>query len=402
MPTLLIINITCNQGSTGKIAEQVGIMMQNKGWDVYYAHGARRVNPSQLKTIPFSSVSAEYMHALRSRLFDEDGLGSEIETRFLVEQIKIIKPDIIHIHNIHGYYLNYKILFEYLNKTNIQIVKTLHDCWDFTGHCPHFVTANCEKWKSECFDCPLSKIAYPKSFFDMSTRNYRFKAKYIVGNQNLHLVPVSYWLEGLLRQSMYKGKDIRVIQNGIDLSVFKPFVTKNDGKFKILGVANVWNDNKGYPDVLLLRKKLELDLFDITLVGLSQKQIKELPKGINGIASTSNQEELAELYSLSDVLINPTYADTFPTINLEALACGTPVITYRTGGSPEAVDEKTGIVVEQGDIDGLAIAIRQMKEHPLSSAACRKRAEECFDKDKCFEEYAQLYENLLNGDKKQN
>ena len=161
MPTLLIINITCNQGSTGKIAEHVGIMMQNKGWDVYYAHGARRVNPSQLKTIPFSSVSAEYMHALRSRLFDEDGLGSEKETRFLVEQIKIIKPDIIHIHNIHGYYLNYKILFEYLNNTNIQVVKTLHDCWDFTGHCTHFVTANCEKWKSECLDCPLSKKLYP-------------------------------------------------------------------------------------------------------------------------------------------------------------------------------------------------------------------------------------------------
>lgn len=397
MPTLLIINITCNQGSTGKIAEQVGIMMQNKGWNVYYAHGARRVNPSQLKTIPFSSVRAEYMHALRSRLFDEDGLGSEKETRFLVDQIKTIKPDIIHIHNIHGYYLNYKILFEYLNKTNIQIIKTLHDCWDFTGHCPHFVTANCEKWKSECFDCPLSKKAYPKSFFDMSIRNYRFKAKYIVGNQNLHLVPVSYWLEGLLRQSMYKGKDIRVIQNGIDLSVFKPFVKENDGKFKIIGVANVWNDNKGYPDVLLLRKKLDLDLFDITLVGLSQKQIKELPKGINGIASTSNQEELAELYSQSDVLINPTYADTFPTINLEALACGTPVITYRTGGSPEAVDENTGLVVDQGDIDALAAAIRQMKEHPLSSAVCRKRAEELFNKDKCFQKYIELYEEQLNG-----
>ena len=394
MPTLLIINITCNQGSTGKIAEQVGIMMQNKGWDVYYAHGARRVNPSQLKTIPFSSVRAEYMHALRSRLFDEDGLGSEKETRYLVEQIKKIKPDIIHIHNIHGYYLNYKILFEYLNKTNIQVVKTLHDCWDFTGNCPHFVTANCEKWKSECFDCPLSKKLYP--LIDRSTRNYRLKKKYIVGNQNLHLVPVSHWLEDLLRQSMYKGKDIRVIQNGIDLSVFKPFDTKNDRKFKILGVANVWNDNKGYSDVLLLRKKLDLDLFDITLVGLSQKQIKELPKGINGISSTSNQEELAELYSQSDVLINPTYADTFPTVSLEALASGTPVITYRTGGSPDAVDENTGLVVDQGDIDALADAIRRMKEHPLSSADCRKRAEELFDKDKCFEKYIELYEEQLN------
>ena len=395
MPTLLIINITCNQGSTGKIAEHVGIMMQNKGWDVYYAHGARRVNPSQLKTIPFSSVSAEYMHALRSRLFDEDGLGSEKETRFLVEQIKIIKPDIIHIHNIHGYYLNYKILFEYLNKTNIQIVKTLHDCWDFTGHCPHFVTANCEKWKSECFDCPLSKKLYP--LIDRSTRNYRLKKKYIVGNHNLHLVPVSHWLEGLLRQSMYKGKDIRVIQNGIDLSVFKPFDTKNGGKFKILGVANVWNENKGYPDVLLLRKKLDLDLFDITLVGLSQKQIKELPKGINGISSTSNQEELAELYSQSDVLINPTYADTFPTVNLEALACGIPVITYKTGGSPESLSEDTGVVVRQGDVDGLAKAIVGLKNNSFSKSDCRRRAIDFFDKDICFNKYKELFEELTGG-----
>ena len=394
MPTLLIINITCNQGSTGKIAEQVGVLMQNKGWNVYYAHGARRVNPSQLKTIPFSSVRAEYMHALRSRLFDEDGLGSEKETRFLVEQIKIIKPDIIHIHNIHGYYLNYKILFEYLNNTNIQVVKTLHDCWDFTGHCTHFVTANCEKWKSECFDCPLSKKLYP--LIDRSTRNYRLKKKYIVGNHNLHLVPVSHWLEGLLRQSMYKGKDIRVIQNGIDLSVFKPFDTKNGGKFKILGVANVWNDNKGYPDVLLLRKKLDLDLFDITLVGLSQKQIKELPKGINGIASTSNQEELAELYSLSDVLINPTYADTFPTVNLEALACGTPVITYNTGGSPEAIDIKTGVIIDKGDVEAMAEEIIKMKNSPLSSNDCRDRALRFFDKNECFMAYVLLFKKILS------
>ena len=394
MPTLLIINITCNQGSTGKIAEQVGVLMQNKGWNVYYAHGARRVNPSQLKTIPFSSVRAEYMHALRSRLFDEDGLGSEKETRFLVEQIKIIKPDIIHIHNIHGYYLNYKILFEYLNNTNIQVVKTLHDCWDFTGHCTHFVTANCEKWKSECFDCPLSKKLYP--LIDRSTRNYRLKKKYIVGNHNLHLVPVSHWLEGLLRQSMYKGKDIRVIQNGIDLSVFKPFVKENDGKFKIIGVANVWNDNKGYPDVLLLRKKLDLDLFDITLVGLSQKQIKELPKGINGIASTSNQEELAELYSLSDVLINPTYADTFPTVNLEALACGTPVITYNTGGSPEAIDIKTGVIIDKGDVEAMAEEIIKMKNSPLSSNDCRDRALRFFDKNECFMAYVLLFKKILS------
>lgn len=394
MPKLLIINITCNQGSTGKISEQIGVLMKEQGWDVYYAHGARRVNPSKLKTIPFSSVRAEYIHALRSRLFDEDGLGSEKETRYLVEQIKIIKPDIIHIHNIHGYYLNYKILFEYLNNTNIQVVKTLHDCWDFTGHCHHFVTADCDKWKKMCCDCPLSNKLFP--LFDRSTRNYRLKTKFIVGNQNLHLVPVSHWLEGLLRQSIYKYKDISVIQNGIDLNIFKPTDTNNNGKFKILGVANVWDNNKGYPDILLLRKKLDIDLFDITMVGLSQTQIKELPKGINGIAPTSNQEELAKIYSQSDVLINPTYADTFPTVNLEALACGTPVITYNTGGSPEAIDLKTGVIIDKGDVEAMAQEIIKMKNSPLSSNDCRDRALRFFDKNECFKAYVLLFKKILS------
>lgn len=396
MPTLLIINVTCNQGSTGKIAEQVGVMMKKRGWDVYYAHGARRVNSSQLKTIPFSSVRAEYIHALRSRIFDDDGLGSKRETKNLVEKIKVIKPDIIHIHNIHGYYINYKILFEYLNSTNIQVVMTLHDCWSFTGHCPHFVTANCEKWKTGCHHCPLKDSDYKKSLIDRSRRNFKLKKQYIAENSNLHLIPVSYWLGGLVKQSIYQDKDIHVIQNGIDLTIFKPESFNPNKKYSILGVSNIWNDSKGFSDILLLRQLLDKESFDITLVGVSQRQKDDLPDGINGILSTANQEELAELYSTSDVLINPTYADTFPTVNLEALACGTPVITYRTGGSTEAIDDKTGIVVEQGDVEALADAIRKMKEHPLSSDDCRKRAEEYFDKDKCFEKYNELYETLIN------
>lgn len=396
MPTLLIINVTCNQGSTGKIAEQVGVMMKKRGWDVYYAHGARRVNTSQLKTIPFSSVRAEYIHALRSRIFDDDGLGSKRETKNLVEKIKEIKPDIIHIHNIHGYYINYKILFEYLNSTNIQVVMTLHDCWSFTGHCPHFVTANCDKWKTECHHCPLKNSDYKKSLIDRSRRNFKLKKQYIAENSNLHLIPVSYWLGDLVKQSIYQDKDIDVIQNGIDLSVFRPLSPNANKKYSIIGVSNVWHDSKGFSDILSLRQLLDKDSYEITLVGVSQRQKDDLPDGIIGILSTANQEELAALYSKSDVLINPTYADTFPTVNLEALACGTPVISYRTGGSPEAVDETTGVVVEQGDINALADAIRSMKKHPLSSDDCRKRAEEYFDKDKCFEKYIELYEGLIN------
>ena len=396
MPKLLIVNITCNQGSTGKISEQVGVMMKKRGWDVYYAHGARRVNHSKLKTIPFSSVKGEYLHALKSLLLDDDGLGSTRATKELVEQIKEIRPDVIQLHNLHGYYLNYKVLFEYLHTTNIPVVMTLHDCWSFTGHCVHFVTAGCDKWKRGCSNCPIYNQAPKKSLIDRSARNYQLKKNLIASYKHLSIVPVSEWLGGLVEQSIYKVHPIHVIQNGIDLSIFMP-QKKNQGKFRILGVANPWSKDKGLYDVYKLREILPLEDYDITLVGLSEKQVGELPAGINGIVRTSNQQELAELYAQSNVLINPTYADTFPTINLEALACGTPVITYRTGGSPEAIDEKTGVIVDQGNVVALANAIMQMKDNPLSSADCRKRAEALFDKDKCFEKYVELYEELVNS-----
>lgn len=394
MRRLLIINITCNQGSTGKISEQVGLMMKERGWDVYYAHGARRVHPSKLKTIPFSSVKGEYLHALKSMLFDADGLGSTHATKKLVEQIKDIQPDVIQIHNIHGYYLNYKVLFDYLNSTDIPVVLTLHDCWNFTGHCTHFVTAGCEKWKSDCYECPLLNVP-PKSYIDRSKRNYALKKALFTANKNLHIVPVSHWLEGMVRESFLKDKDIQVIQNGIDLNVFKPLPKAQGGKFKILGVSNVWNKDKGIFDIYKLRESLSVAEYEITLVGLTQKQIDELPNGINGITSTANQQELAKLYSEADVLINPTYADTFPTVNLEALACGTPVITYRTGGSPESLDSKTGIILKQGDVISLANAIMYLRDNPLASEDCRNRAVESFDKDKCFEKYVNLYGYLL-------
>ncbi len=369
-------------------------MMKKRGWGVYYAHGARRVNHSKLKTIPFSSVKGEYLHALKSLLLDDDGLGSTRATKELVEKIMEIRPDVIQLHNLHGYYLNYKVLFEYLNSTDIPVVITLHDCWNFTGHCTHFVTAGCDKWKTGCYDCHLLNVS-PKSYVDRTKRNYALKKALFTANKNLHVVPVSHWLESMVRESFLKFSNIQVIQNGIDLNVFKPLPKKYGGKFKILGVSNVWNKDKGIFDIYKLRWILSLTEYEITLVGLTKKQIDELPEGITSITSTANQQELASLYSEADVLINPTYADTFPTINLEAMACGTPVITYRTGGSPESLTPETGVVVEVGDVKAMADAIMQMKEIPLSSADCRKRAEECFDKDKCFEKYVELYEELI-------
>lgn len=397
MPTLLQINVTANWGSTGKIAEQIGLCAMKHGWESYIAYG-RWCNPSNSHLIKVGNKLDMYMHYAEQRIRDNEGLCSRGATKRLIKIISEIRPDVVQLHNIHDHYLNYRLLFEYLNKTEIKVVWTLHDCWAFTGHCFHFVTKNCDKWKNGCFECPL-KNEYPKTFLDRSKEHWLLKKELFVGCKNLTIVPVSDWLANFVKESFLKEKRIHVIKNGVDLNIFKPStslnISKSNSKFKILAVSSVWNPDKGELDIYKLREILAEDKFEITMVGLSADQYKQLPRGIIGIQRTQNLQELVKLYSDADVLINPTYADTFPTVNLESLACGTSVITYRTGGSPEAIDEKTGVVIEQGDVNGLVEAIYRMKEKTLSSADCRKRAEECFDKDKCFEKYVELYEKLI-------
>lgn len=395
MPKLLEINVTRNHGATGKITEQIGLLAQKDGWDVYVAHGARYVNPSMLRSYQVQGKVGEYFHALKSLLLDADGLGSTCATRRLISFIKSINPDVIHLHNIHGYYLNYKVLFEYLNGTDIPVVMTLHDCWSFTGHCIHFVTANCDKWKDCCSDCPQKRSVPRSLFLDMSRRNFTLKKTLIAGNRNLTIVCVSKWLEDFVRQSMYKNHDIRLIHNGIDLDLFKPVLPKGGEKFSILCIGNPMTRDKGLYDIYKLRTLLPREEYEITIVGLKDNDLKKLPQGIKGMCRTSNQHDLVQLYSQSDVFVNPTYADTFPTTNIEALACGTPVITYRTGGSPEILSPETGIVVGQGDVHALADAIVRMRMHPFSSLSCRQRAERLYDKDERFADYISLYNSLI-------
>lgn len=395
MKTLLQIDSCLNMLSTGRITESIGRLAQERGWDCYIVHGARYARPGSCMH-SFQAVSkwGEYAHFAESLLFDNHGLASRDSTKAIIEQIKQINPDIIQLHCVHGYYMNYKLLFEYLNTTNIPVVWTFHDCWAFTGHCAHFVTAGCEKWKNEgCHNCPL-KGDYPKSLVDRSSRNYRLKKELFSANQNLHIVAVSEWLASFTRESFLSNKDIRVINNGVDIHVFKPCGEKSSDRFNIVGVASAWNKDKGLYDFYQLREALPVD-FDITLIGLTAEQIKNLPQGIKGISRTDSVEQLAQLYSDANVFVNPTYADSFPTVNMEALACGTPVITYRTGGSPEIIDEKTGVVVEQGDIEGLITAIKRMKNQPLSQEECRNRAVTLYDKDKRFADYVNLYESLI-------
>ena len=396
MPKLLQINATANWGSTGRIAEQIGRVAIEAGWESYIAYG-RNAKKSESQLFRVGSKWDTYFHVLISRLFDKAGLGSIQATRRLIDKIDEINPDVVHLHNIHGYYVNYKLLLKYFRGKDLKVVWTFHDCWAFTGHCAHFVTADCNKWMIQCHDCHL-KCSYPKSLYaDNSKGNYLLK-KSLCSGLKLTVVAVSAWMNDLVRLSFLQDKQVEVIHNGVDLDVFKPsFSVEHDG-FNVLAVSNIWNEEKGFDDIVILRSLLD-ESVGITVIGLTPEQIKKLPLGIKGMQRTSSVQELVEAYSAADVLVNPTYADTFPTVNLEALACGTPVITYNTGGSPEAIDEQTGIVVEQGDVKALAEAVLRMRENPLSSHACRARAEEHFDKDKCFKKYIELYETLLNKSK---
>lgn len=403
MCTILQINVTVNYNSTGRIAEDIGHLAIKKGWKSYIAYG-RYPRKSLSQLIYIGSKKDTYIHALFTRLFDRHGLASKKATLQLIENIEKIKPNIIHLHNIHGYYLNYPILFRYLCNLSIPIVWTLHDCWAFTGHCVHFEFIGCERWKKGCYNCP-QKRNYPRSIgLDRSYKNYFDKKTYFTSNRNLTIVTVSNWLLNLVSQSFLKSNRLKQIYNGVDLNVFSPYLNNEEilkkynikTKFYILGVTNVWTERKGLKDFIKLKDKIPNDC-TIVLVGLTLQQLKALPEGIIGIQRTENITQLAQLYSAAILYLNLTYEDNFPTTNIEALACGTPVLTYKTGGSIEAVTDSTGFVVEQGDLDMVISAIKIVKNKGKNyySQRCRKRAINYFDKEERYQEYFNLYNELL-------
>lgn len=403
MKKVLIINVSANSGSTGRIAENIGWTAIANGFDSYFAYG-RIARDSQCKLIRIGSDKDIRWHGLQSRIFDNQGFASTKATQLFVDKIKRIQPDIINIHNIHGYYANIDVLLKYLATTNIPVVWTLHDCWNFTGHCAFFDYAGCDRWKTHCHHCPR-KTGYPSSYvFDSSSKNYEKKKALFGRMHNLHFVTPSQWLADLTKESFLSQFPVHVINNGLDLSVFKPIDNERTkskmgiqlGQKVILGVASVWHKRKGLDDFIQLAKALPEH--KVVLVGLTEKQVKELPQGMVGVTRTENTRELAELYSMADVFVNPTYADNFPTTNIESLACGTPVITYKTGGSPEAVDAETGLVVEKGSMVELIESVRQIMtcDREQYRTSCRNRAVQLYDKRKLFQDYIDLFNSVLN------
>lgn len=398
------INMT-SLGSTGKIMFHISQTVREMGYSsqTYAPIRFIRGNKTYLENIPghlwWGSRSEHKFHYYAGTLLGMNGLFSWFGTRQLIKHLKKFSPDIIHLHNLHFFCINFPMLFRHIKKNNISVVWTLHDCWSFTGHCPHFVAIKCDKWMTGCHHCPSLK-EYPKSYIDHSRAMHRLKQKWFLGVKDMTIVTPSEWLGELVKQSFLKDYPVKVINNGINLSVFKP--TDSDFRVKrgcqnkhiLLGVAFGWGYKKGLDVFVELSKRLPPE-YQIVLVGTSEMDDEQLPDNIISIHSTNNQTELAEIYTAVDLFVQPTREDTYPTVNIESLACGTPIVTFRTGGSPEIVDETCGSVIDVDDIDAMEREIiRICEEKPYSKEDCILRASR-FDMKKRFEEYVDLYREVV-------
>lgn len=393
---ILMINVVCGIRSTGRICTDLATALETQGHEVKIAYGRENV-PEQFQkyAVRIGSDLDVKLHGVKARLFDGAGFGSKRATEKFIEWVKEYDPDVIHLHNIHGYYINVEVLFNYLRECGKKVIWTLHDCWAFTGHTAYCDSVNCERWITGCYECPLTK-AYPTSFVDKSKQNWRKKKEIFSGIKGLTIITPSEWLAGLVRKSFLAEYPVKVINNGIDTSKFYPiesdFRKKNglEGKFVLLGVATVFDDMKGYSDFLKLREMLG-DEYRIVLVGLTKEQIKDLPRGILGIERTSSVRELAEIYSAADLFLNLTYCDSFGQVNVEAALCGTPVISYDTGGCKESVG-KAGVVVEKGNLCKLVDKITKYRIEPININLKKEQ----FDTKTSISEYLGVYKTFIN------
>lgn len=391
---------TYSSGSTGTIMQGIARKAAENGYEykMFVGFGARPLfegaNIAAINTRRGARVAE-----LLSKLTGLEGRFARRATRKLIKNIKAENPSVIHLHNLHYSYVNLPMLFRFIKKSGIPVVWTLHDCWAFTGHCPHFTYQKCEKWKDGCHGCPRYNL-YPRSLYDNSKFLWRWKKKWFSGLQNLTIVTPCEWMNTPLKESFLKDYPIVTVYNGIDLDAFKP--TKGDFREKhgigkeeklVLGVSSVWNERKGLDVFTDLAAKLPKN-YRIALVGLDSATAAKLPENITALGRIEGVSELAGAYSAADLFLNPTREDTFPTVNLEALACGIPVVTFKAGGSAECLDKTCGRAVECDDIAALIGAVTEICEQkPFSADSCRKRAD-VFKAETQFEKYLEIYKSV--------
>ena len=400
---VLSIN-TSNFGSTGNIMLRLQECCKSNGMKMLVAFPKSRSNMKKrvANSIYIGSILSRNIHLQLSNLTGYNGTFSYFSTLNFLRKVKKYNPDIIHLHNLHNGYINLPLLFKYIKKNNIPTVWTLHDCWSFTGQCPHFTLAKCDKWKNGCYDCTQYR-EYPESLVDRTKTMWKLKKKWFTGVKNMTIVTPSQWLADLVKESYLGEYPVKVINNGIDLNVFKP--TKNnikekygiENKYIVLGISFGWGYKKGLDVFIELSKQLG-ESYQIVLVGTDVSVDEQLPKNIISVHRTQDQQELAELYTAADVFVNPTREEVLGLVNIEALACGTPVVTFKTGGCPEIVDASCGSVVGCDDVDALEGEIKRICEmKPYSTVACLEKAR-AFDKQDRFKEYIELYEMLNEQD----
>ncbi len=394
----------CARGSTGKIMLQIASLSRERG-DTALTFSRKWKKEQKIAGHVFFGFRVD--HLAHRALGEWLGLSERLSffsTLSLIHTLKKYQPSLIHLHNLHGYYLHLPLLFRYIKRHHIPVVWTLHDCWAFTGHCPYFTMAQCDKWQTGCHHCPQYR-AYPMTWMDNARPMYRRKKKWFTGVENMTLVTPSAWLAGLVKRSFLQEYPVRMIHNGIDLSIFTPRESDFREKYGIgerhivLGVAFDWGARKGLDVFITLAGRLDKERYQIVMVGTNDALDRQLPANILSIHRTQDQIELAEIYTAADVFVNPTREEVLGLVNLEALACGTPGVTFQTGGSPECYDATCGSVVPVDDVAALEAEILRICEtHPYSVASCAARARQ-FDRHDRDQEYLDLYDAMLCGDR---
>lgn len=353
----LFVNAVAGSGSTGKIAADKCRELQAQGHQCVLAYGRWQANCDDIETYKIGTAFDYHVHGLYTRLFDRHGFGSRRATKKFLKWVFEYDPDVIWIHNLHGYYINIQLFFDYLKQAGKKVYWTLHDCWTFTGHCSHFTYMKCDKWKTGCYQC-CQKNRYPKSLFcDRSRKNYLQKKQIFTGVRDMTIITPSKWLEELVKESFLGEYKTEVVYNTVDIGIFKPTPSNFREKYGledkkvILGVANVWDERKGLNDFIRLSRMLD-DRYVIVLVGLSRKQIRRLFGQVKGIEHITDMKELAAVYSEADVFVNPSVEETFGMTTVEAQACGTKAIVYE-GTACEEIVGRTAWNVSQAQ--GIAI-----------------------------------------------
>ncbi len=400
MARLLQINAVYGRGSTGIIVKDISQMVIDNGWESYVASAeikGEETNGTHLITV--GSRLDHKLHAILSRLLGLQGYFSILVTRKLLKKIDRIKPDIIHIHNLHSNYINVNLLFKYIKANRITTVITLHDCWFFTGKCYHYLYDNCEKWKTHCKKCPRLRAEIPSLIFDFSSHVFEDRKKWIGENEYVHIVGVSKWITNEAIQSILSKRVYGTIYNGVDLQVFHPIENSKrkelgiDDKFVILGMANKWLAQENEETFKqYLKKKKE----NWVLLLLGSQDMHTTFKGVIGLPYVQDRKEMASLYSMADVFVNITKVDSLPTVNIEALACGTPIVTYESGGSAEIVSKDVGISVPYGNTEALIASIEEIENigKAFYLDKCVQRAKTNYDIRSCYKEYLELYQSL--------